>query len=175
MTPLPERHPQAPAPGTELPSHFPHCFGCGAEHPGGLHLAITAGDGLTMVGRFAVTESHQGAPGLVHGGVLAAAFDEVLGACNWLLLTPAVTGNLSVDFRKPVPVGATVTITAEIVGLAGRKVATTGEGRLPDGTVVAQATGLFIQVPLEHFAKHGRRQNVDEIARDLRAGLEINP
>ena len=128
-----------------------------------------------MLGRFVVAEEHQGAPGLIHGGVLAAAFDEVLGACNWLLLAPAVTGHLSVDFRKPVPVGATVTIRASIDGVDGRKVHTTGDGRFDDGTLVAEATGLFVQVPLEHFARHGGRRDVDEITRDLRTGLEINP
>lgn len=128
-----------------------------------------------MTGRFVVAEEHQGAPGLVHGGVLAAAFDEVLGACNWLLLAPAVTGNLSVDFRTPVPVGTAVTIHAVIDSVDGRKVRTSGDGRFDDGTLVAQATGLFIQVPLEHFARHGRRRDADEIARDLRSGLDINP
>lgn len=175
MSEIPERHAQAPAPGTVLPSHFPYCFGCGSDHRSGLHLTITAAEDLTMLGRFVVAEEHQGAPGLIHGGVLAAAFDEVLGACNWLLLAPAVTGHLSVDFRKPVPVGATVTIRASIDGVDGRKVHTTGDGRFDDGTLVAEATGLFVQVPLEHFARHGGRRDVDEIARDLRTGLEINP
>lgn len=90
-----------------------------------------AGPGLTMAGRFTVSEEHQGAPGLVHGGLLAAAFDEVLGACNWLLLSPAVTGNLSVDFRKPVPVGQTVLIDARIDAIEGRKVQHPGSGDSP--------------------------------------------
>ncbi len=138
-------------------------------------MAVMAGPGLTMTGRFTVSEEHQGAPGLVHGGLLAAAFDEVLGACNWLLLSPAVTGNLSVDFRKPVPVGRTVLIDARIDAVDGRKVRTSGIGRFADGIVVAEATGLFIQVPLEHFAKHGRRRDVGALAQELSSGLELNP
>lgn len=169
------RHDRAPAPGTVLPSHFPYCFGCGTDHASGLHLTITAGAGLTMYGSFTVAEEHQGAPGLVHGGVLATAFDEVLGASNWLLLTPAVTAHLEVDFRTPVPVGRTVQIEARIDSVDGRKVYTSGLGRFDDGTVVAHAEGLFIQVPLEHFAEHGRRRDVTELARELGSGLEINP
>lgn len=170
-----QRHERAPAPGAVLPSHFPYCFGCGRDHPSGLHLTITAGDGLTMTGRFTVAEEHQGAPGLVHGGILAAAFDEVLGASNWLLLTPAVTAHLEVDFRAPVPVGRTVHIDARIDSVDGRKVHTSGVGHFDDGTLVAQAQGLFIQVPLEHFVEHGRRRDVDELAQELGSGLEINP
>jgi len=28
--PIPERHPLAPVAGSKIPSHFGHCFGCGA-------------------------------------------------------------------------------------------------------------------------------------------------
>lgn len=128
-----------------------------------------------MVGRFLVAEEHQGAPGLVHGGILAAAFDEVLGASNWLLVTPAVTAHLEVDFRTPVPVGRTVLIEARIDSVEGRKVRTSGVGHFEDGTVVGHAEGLFIQVPLEHFVEHGRRRDVDELAQELGSTLEINP
>jgi acyl-coenzyme A thioesterase PaaI-like protein len=128
-----------------------------------------------MAGRFLVTEEHQGAAGLIHGGVLAAAFDEVLGAANWLLMAPAVTGRLEVDFRKPVPVGESVEIRARIDSVEGRKVFTSGVGVFADGTTVAEAAGLFIQVPLEHFARHGRRQDVAAVAKDLSGGLELNP
>ena len=102
---LPMRAPHAPPPGATIPSHYRWCFGCGTEHPTGLHMRITAGEGLTVVGDFLVTEHHQGAPGLAHGGLLTAAVDEILGSLNWLLAGPAVTGRLECDFRRPVPVG----------------------------------------------------------------------
>lgn len=124
-----------------------------------------------------MTPAHQGAPGLIHGGVLAAVFDEALGALNWLLMHPAVTASLHVNFRKPVRVGERVSIEARIDGVAGRKVTCSGEGFLGDGTVVATATGLFVQVPLEHFAKHGRVDEVrDASARDRpRPWLDLSP
>ncbi len=175
MNEAPRRHPHAPPPGAPLPSHFPYCYGCGRDHPSGLHLTIVAGPDLTMTGRFLVTEQHQGAAGLIHGGVLAAAYDEVLGACNWLLLAPAVTAHLEVDFRRPVPVGTEVIIDARVDSVDGRKVRTSGEGRFADGTVVGQGSGLFIQVPLEHFADHGGRRSVTEMTRDLSGGMELNP
>lgn len=172
---LPPRHPKAPAPGSLLASHFAYCFGCGTDHPSGLHLRIEAGAGLTMTGTFEVAEEHQGAPGLVHGGLLAAAFDEVLGALNWLLLVPAVTGRLEVDFRKPVPVGTAVSIAGRIDEVAGRKIWTSGTGTFADGTVAAQARGLFIQVPLEHFSTHGRRRGATPLIDEVRGGVEYNP
>jgi acyl-coenzyme A thioesterase PaaI-like protein len=99
-----------------------------------------------------VSELHQGAPGLAHGGVLAAAFDEALGAAAELAHQPLVTVRLECDFHKPVPVGATLHITARCTGVDGRKVYTAGAARLgPDGPVAARAAGLFLAVPPEHF------------------------
>lgn len=180
--PLPARSPVAPAPGTVIPSHYRHCFGCGEDHPAGLHLALTAGEGLSVEGTMTVGEHHQGAPGLAHGGILAAAFDEVLGALNWLMAAPAVTGRLEVDFRRPVPVGSVLHLHAEITGATGRKVFTRAVGRIgaPDGPVVVTAAALFVQVPLEHFVEHGRPEDVQRAVADRADGstefrLEVNP
>ena len=81
-TPAPSRHPDAPAPGTLLPPPPPHsafCYGCGDRNAAGLHVRVTAGEGVRVTAQFNVDELHEGAPGLAHGGVLAAALDEVLG------------------------------------------------------------------------------------------------
>jgi len=186
---LPLRAPHAPPPGATIPSHYRWCFGCGTEHPTGLHMRITAGEGLTVVGDFLVTEHHQGAPGLAHGGLLTAAVDEILGSLNWLLAGPAVTGRLECDFRRPVPVGTRLHIDAEIVGVKGRKVFTRAIGRLDgrDGLVAISAAALFVQVPLEHFVAHGAPEHVQRAIDDRAAGgpawrpegeartVEVNP
>ena len=179
---LPPRHPDAPAPGSQIPSHFGSCFGCAVAHPTGLHLQVTAGDGLTLTAEFTVTEHHQGAPGLAHGGLISAAFDESMGALNWLLRVPAVTGRLETDFRRPVPVGRTLYITAKVTGQRGRKVFTTAEGRLdaPDGPIAVTAAATFITVGLEHFRSHGRPEDVakavaDDRTRGVVGEFEVNP
>jgi hypothetical protein len=40
---MPVRHPKAPAIGSQIPSHFGYCFGCGELHKTGLHLIAFAG------------------------------------------------------------------------------------------------------------------------------------
>jgi acyl-coenzyme A thioesterase PaaI-like protein len=179
---LPERNPAAPAPGEPIPCHYSRCFVCGTEAEAGLGLTVVAGEGLRLTGQFTVTEQHQGAPGLAHGGLLTAAFDDALGSLNWLLTAPAVTGRLETDFRRPVPVGSTLHITAEVVGVKGRKVFTRAVGRLdaPDGPVAVTASALFIQVPLEHFTTHGRVEDVERAREDRSVrrsieNLEVNP
>lgn len=178
---IPERHPQAPAPGSLLGSHNQDCFGCGASHPTGLHLVAYAGEGMTITAKFTVTENHQGAPGLAHGGLLSCAFDEALGKLMWLVRAPAVTGRLETSFLQPVQVGATLFMVAEIVGQEGRKIYCRAEGRLGsnEGPLAVEAAAIFITVPVEHFienAPEGFRDSLFGSAGRLDVSeLEINP
>jgi acyl-coenzyme A thioesterase PaaI-like protein len=159
--------------GSAIPSHNRHCFGCGIDNANGLRMKMTVASPDTVQGTFVVREAHQGAPGLIHGGILAAAFDEILGAVNWLVGAPAVTGKLETNFLKPVPVDSVVEMSAWVDRVEGRKVFLFGDARVGDGLEVARASGIFVQVPLEHFAKHGRPQDVAEaIGRGSRAWLD---
>ena len=166
---IPERHPKSPATGSELPSHFKHCFGCGDLHPTGLHLKARVEEGLTISAQFTVTENHQGAPGLAHGGLLSLAFDEALGKLMWLLRSPAVTARLETDFLLPVPIGTTLFISAKISGQQGRKVYSVAEGRLnaPDGPLAVRAASLFIIVPMKHFLENAPAEYI--------AAIKANP
>lgn len=180
---IPERHPKAPPIGSKIPSHFGHCFGCGDLHPTGLHLVAYAGAGANITAQFTVTENHQGAPGLAHGGLLSLAFDEALGKLMWLLRSPAVTGRLETDFLKPVPMGSTLHITAEITGQVNRKVYTSAEGRLNsvDGPVVVRAAALYVIVPMDHFLINAPKEYLAQLAKtpEILAfadpDFEINP
>jgi acyl-coenzyme A thioesterase PaaI-like protein len=177
----PPRHPDAPSIGTLLGSHNQDCFGCGASHPTGLHMTAYAGAGMTITAKFTVTEHHQGAPGLAHGGLLSCAFDEALGKLMWLVREPAVTGRLETSFLMPVPVGSTLFITAEITGQEGRKIFCQAHGRLgsDSGPVAVEAAAIFIIVPMEHFIKNApegfREQLLDRNDPSLESDFEINP
>ncbi|MGH3415267.1 MAG: PaaI family thioesterase [Actinocrinis sp.] len=178
----PQRHPEAPSPGTELGQHYPMCFACGEQQANGLHLKVFADEGVAVTAKFEVGPPHQGAPGLIHGGLLTLAFDEVMGAVHWMLRTPAVTGRLETDFLKPVPLGRTVYLSARCVGVHGRKLYHRAEGRLdgPDGQLVARAAALFVEVRLGHFAEHGRAEEVQAVLdrpddHQMLRAFEVNP
>lgn len=103
-----------------------------------------------------ILPTHQGAPGLAHGGVLAAAFDESMGYLLHLMRRPAVTVHLETDYAVPVPLGEIVRIDARCTGVDGRKIYTHAEARTAGGAGVlaATATAVFVEVPLEHFRAH---------------------
>lgn len=178
----PVRHPDAPAPGEPLGSHYDQCFGCGEGQPHGLHLAATAGEGVSVTATFTVQAAHQGAPGLAHGGVLAAALDETLGALQWLLRVIAVTGRLETDFVTPVPVGTELYVEARVTGVHGRKIYSTATGRIggPDGPVAIRADALFIEVKIDHFIENGRPEEINAALADpdqvrVARAFEVNP
>ena len=180
---IPERHPKAPPIGSQIPSHFGHCFGCGELHPTGLHLVAHAGDGANLTAEFTVTENHQGAPGLAHGGLLSLGMDEALGKLMWLLRAPAVTARLETDFLRPIPMGSTIHISARITGQVSRKVYCEAEGRLNsvDGEIAVRAAALFVIVPMNHFLENAPKDYLEYISKhpELLAFVdpefEINP
>ena len=180
---IPQRHPKAPPVGSKIPSHFGHCFGCGDLHPTGLHLVAYVGEDVNITAQFTVTEDHQGAPGLAHGGLLSLAFDEALGKLMWLLRAPAVTARLETDFLRPVPLGSTLHISARITGQVNRKVYGSAEGRLnsPDGPIALRAAALYVIVPMEHFLTNAPKEYLEQISKipEILAfvdpDFEINP
>jgi acyl-coenzyme A thioesterase PaaI-like protein len=127
---VPTTHPDTPV-GEKIGPHYNHCFGCGPDHPTGLHLQVVIDeDGPAVAAEFTVGEVHQGAPGLAHGGVLSAAMDEAMGSVAWLLRKPYVTGRLETDFLRPVPVGTTLHIRTRCTGVSGRKAYLEAEARI---------------------------------------------
>lgn len=179
---VPQRAVGAPGPGEHLVSHYRHCFGCGTDHPTGLHQHAVAGEGMDVAAVVEITHAHQGAPGLAHGGVIATALDEAMGVVTRLLRLPVVTVRLEVDYRRPVPVGTTLHIRSRITGQRGRKVYTEAFGHLgaADGPIAVEAAALFLQVPLEHFLDHGNAEVLQEaIEERRRTGVtwegEVNP
>jgi acyl-coenzyme A thioesterase PaaI-like protein len=159
---VPERHPKAPVPGDRIPVHNPQCRGC-ADVPGSLHIRSWADEGLSVRSVFTIREEHQGAPGIVHGGLLMTAFDECLGTTWQLVLRAAVTARMETDFRRPIPVGTDLWLRGRVDGVAGRKIYTSGTAHLddPDGPVAGTARALFVQVGREHFLKHGRPEDLE--------------
>lgn len=182
---LPEVHRDAPPPGTVIAGHWSECALCGIGMPLRMDLRFRVGDGLSVVTDFVVSGLHQGAPGLAHGGLLTAALDEALGYLNWLVGAPAVTARVEVDFRRPVPVGSRMFVTAEVTGVLDRKVFGRAVGRLdaPDGPVAIAASSLFVQVDHDHFIEHGGGIDMDRAIaereerrrRYARRDFEVNP
>jgi acyl-coenzyme A thioesterase PaaI-like protein len=107
-------------------------------------------DGDRVVGRVRFGPAYEGPPGCVHGGFVAATFDELLGLTQSLSGTPGMTGRLIVHYRHPTPLQTDLRLEGRIDRVEGRKIFT--KGWLYAGDVlVAEAEGLFISIEFARF------------------------
>ncbi len=104
-----------------------------------------AGPDLQTIGSAVFGSAYEGPPGAVHGGYVAAAFDEVLGYVQSMSGSPGMTGTLTVKYRKPTPIHTELFFEAELLRVEGRKIFTHGELFAGD-LLTAEADGLFISV-----------------------------
>lgn len=113
---------------------------------------LEEGQKAVVEGRVVFTAAYEGAPGCVHGGFLASAFDEVLGVAQSASGNPGMTANLSVDYRSPTPILRELVFRGWCDRIDGRKIYTRGTLHHGD-TLCAEASGLFIAMRPELFAK----------------------
>ncbi|KQY61120.1 PaaI family thioesterase [Nocardioides sp. 31GB23] len=137
--------------GSRLPAHHAACLGCGENNPHGHHLRVhREGDGV--VARHTFDERHVGAPGIAHGGAVAAVVDDFYGFLLYLTDGPAVTRNLVLDYLAPVLLGVEYELRANITRTEGRKLfveATMSE--VATSRRVVCSTALFLKVDVGHF------------------------
>ena len=145
--------------------HYPFCWGC-SPMTDGLNFDWTF-DGETLEAEYAVPERYQGAPGMAHGGIVAALLDEACGQVVRPSLSPAVTSRLEIRYLAPVPVEEPLGISAELTGVEERRA--TAEATIQDagGLLLAHARAECVQVRPEHFlaTERGRARGLDWLPR----------
>jgi acyl-coenzyme A thioesterase PaaI-like protein len=96
--------------------------------------------------------AYEGPPGCLHGGFVAAAFDEVLGYVQSLGGNPGMTGTLTVKYRRPTPLHTELIFKADLDRIEGRKIFTSGRAMAGD-VVTAEAEGIFISIDREKMER----------------------
>src|SRR3546814_20552103 len=94
----------------------------GVANPIAPPITLRGIDERTMVGEATFGPAYEGPPGCVHGGFIAAAFDEVLGAVQSLGGQPGMTGTLTVRSRPPTPLHEQLRFTGPHERGEGRKI-----------------------------------------------------
>lgn len=112
-------------------------------------------DGRRTEGTVRFGAAYEGPPGHVHGGLLAAMFDELLGRSQ---LVPGFTGSLTVHYRRPTPLNRDLQLAAWVDRVEGRKRWLRGTCRL-DEVLLCEAEGLFI-APREGASLEGIRASL---------------
>ena len=132
---------------SELGVNFDHwCFACGRANPIGLQLDLRfASDRAEAT--FTAEQKHQGYDGIVHGGIVTAVLDEVMGWAIFHQGIWAVTTRFALTFRRPVRVGETVIAAGMLTRDRGRALDLHGEVRRAiDGDLLAAADGTYMRM-----------------------------
>jgi uncharacterized protein (TIGR00369 family) len=127
-----------------------HCFGCTPGHPRGLHLQIEDAGPDAVRAKLTLGTDFEGLRGVVHGGIVAALFDEAMA---WALYRHRravfVTATMDQRYRAPVPSGQQLVVTARIEDEHGDRItatATVARAEQP-GRALAVGTGTFVPAP----------------------------
>lgn len=126
------------------------CFVCGVNNHSGLHFDFFETAQGPLLGIGTVRSHHQSYPGRVHGGVICALLDEVIGRAiqvgepdTW-----AVTVDLDVKFKRPVPYDEQIYLIGSITR-NGRVFEGEGKLVLKDGTLACVGVGKYMKLPIE--------------------------
>jgi len=127
-----------------------HCFGCDPNHAKGLRLRFTAPAPDSLRSEFTVSDDYTGFVSIVHGGIIATIFDDVMMWCllrhrrrffvttemNQQLLRPALAGQpLRAEARIAEEDGERVVLEASLVALDA------------PGRPLAEGAGTFVPLP----------------------------
>jgi acyl-coenzyme A thioesterase PaaI-like protein len=88
-----------------------------------LHMWV---EGEVTRGRALFTAVYEGPPGCLHGGFVAAAFDDLLGYAQIASGMAGYTGTLTVRMVRPTPLYQVIEYAASLDRVEGRKIYVTG-------------------------------------------------
>ena len=108
-----------------------------------------------VVAYFIPTDSHQGYPGRLHGGIAASILDEVIGRAIqigdpdiW-----GVTTDLKIKYRKPLPLGFKLKAVGRITNDTRMLFEGTGEILTPEGEVAISAHGRYMKIHVKDISE----------------------
>jgi acyl-coenzyme A thioesterase PaaI-like protein len=132
------------------------CFGC--REAGRCRLGLTSErllDDGSLETDVVCARDQEGGPAVAHGGWTASVMDEALGHLPILSGQFAVTAELTIRYRRPVPVERPLRARSWVDRREGSRWYISGELLLAQGgAVLAEATGVWVVRDPSHFTKH---------------------
>jgi acyl-coenzyme A thioesterase PaaI-like protein len=138
------------------------CFVCGLKNKFGIQAHFYITESKELVALFTPSEEYQSYPGRLHGGIASAILDETIGRAilnryeeeMW-----GVTIDLSVKYKKPVPLNEELKVIGRITSENSRMFEGTGEIVLQNGDVAVTAWGKYMKVPINKITDFDLEEN----------------
>ena len=122
-----------------------HCFGCGPANPSGLQMKFFT-DNTSVFSWLKVPDHLIGWDNLVHGGILSTILDEIMSwSAIYLLKKMILTKSMTVDFIKPVYVGAELKVEGNVFEKqSDREAVMQGKIYNKEGVLCAKSKGIYV-------------------------------
>jgi acyl-coenzyme A thioesterase PaaI-like protein len=118
-----------------------------------------------VIGRAVFSTAYEGPPGNVHGGMVAAAWDEVLGMAQSISGQAGFTGTLTIKYRSPTPLHEALLFKGWVTKIEGRKIFTSGTCHAGE-RLTSEAEAIFVTVDHERFEALLREREAREARTD---------
>ena len=136
------------------PNSTNRCFGCGAANAVGMKLAFELDlDARRSRGFFVLGPDYAGGGGFAHGGIIAVVLDEAMGKLSRLAGESAVTAEMTIAYKRPVPIGKPIVVEGWQEEARGRNRFRTAEIYDQHGNLLARGKGRFVIVQQTHFTE----------------------
>lgn len=126
-----------------------YCIICGMDNDASVKAPFYEMEDKTLVSLFQFKLIHQSYPGRVHGGMITAMLDELIGRALWIdaPTTYGVTTNLNIKYRKAVPYDQNLVAVAKLT--KNTSMFFSGVGKIFDeeGNVLAEAEANYLKLP----------------------------
>lgn len=144
------------------------CVICGVENHAGLQAPFYEMEDHSVMTIFEFKEHHQSYPGRAHGGLISTMLDEIVGRAIWIdePLMWGVTMDISVKFRKPVPLNTSLIAKGIITKNTSKFFV--GVGYIYDmyGNLLAEAKVNYFKLPIEKISDTATHEDINFLIED---------
>lgn len=129
------------------------CLICGVENNLGVNAPFYNMEDGSVESVFSFKKEHQSYPGRVHGGMIAAMLDEIIGRALWVKNPNGygVTMSLNVKYRKVVPYETKLKAVGKITKESDNFFEAQGQIFNTNGELLAEATGRYFKMKLDEI------------------------
>lgn len=148
---------RAPAPeGKVRALSNPACFVCGNANPRGLRLHFQASGADCVEAPWMPSPEWEGFRGIVHGGVVSTVLDEAMSKAVVASGCEALTAELRVRFRRPVPSWEKLQVRGWVQRKTKRHIGTEASLTGADGVEFAHAWATFLELRGTTASQNGK-------------------
>lgn len=155
--------------------HHPNCFGCGPDNPKGLHadFRFDLEHGEVRF-QYSPESTAEGAPGYVHGGVLASIMDEAQGVLCFHVGHSVMTEKLHMNYHKATPLTEPFQVRAWLTAVRKRRLYTRAVIYNAAEEIYVSSSASWYVLPDRLMRRMFASRFSDEESDRIRALLEAN-